>query len=126
MGRALEAAASSASSVGQPQEAASDRAGSRTPPIGRIERVPNASFRQLPGVWNAEGRLNAADWVIDNVQLDGSGTLLLRFVLRTPEGNASAGPPRLRVLSITAAFVDAAIAVRLRPGTVVGPSGASR
>lgn len=121
-GSASERAAESAAAAGPAQEAtAPERSGSRTPPIGRIARVPNSSFRQLPGVWDATGRLNPEDWAVDNIQVDGAGNLTCRFISRTPEGDASAGPPRLRVLSITETLVDAAIAVRLRPGSVVGP-----
>lgn len=100
---------------------ATERTGSRTPLVGRIARVPNSSFRQLPRVWDATGRLNPEDWAVDNVHLDGAGNLTFRFVSRTLEGDTSAGQPRLRVLSVTATLVDAEIAVRLRPGSVVGP-----
>lgn len=61
------------------------------------------------------------DWRIDCVELSADGALLLRLISRTPEGDAAAGPPRLRVLSLSASLLDVAVAVRLRPGGVIGP-----
>lgn len=65
--------------------------------------------------------MNADDWIIDCVELGADGALLLRFISRTPEGDTAAGPPRLRVLSLSTSLLDAAVAVRLRPGGVIEP-----
>lgn len=40
---------------------------------------------------------------------------------RTAGGDVAAGPARLRVLSISAHLQDAAVAIRLRLGGVIGP-----
>lgn len=127
--RAPRAAEASEAAAGPPPAvgaaARADRDGSRTPPpvghIGRLAHIPRAGFRSLPSVWNSEGRLNADDWIIDCVELGADGALLLRFISRTPEGDTAAGPPRLRVLSLSTSLLDAAVAVRLRPGGVIEP-----